>query len=633
MAARPGTTRAGARRYAGAGSLAIGAVVLMATLAGGPGLAQTASPADPDQTLRIALYEGGRSTLDGDYATDPAISTAGRLFRCCLARTLMAYPGLPTLDGGTVLHPDLAADAPTISADGLLWTFRIRPGVRYQPPYEDRTVVAADVIRAIERSARVSPEMTEEGLPLYRLEGAAAYARSESPVITGLQSSDPMSLTFRLTAPDGAFGHHLTDPSTAPIPEGVSEGYDPVVPSPGTFVLEAPPETPVYPFGPRFVSTGPYMFETHPADTSGGRAALVRNPSWDPATDPIRRPVPQRIEISTAPSLEEAEAMRERSEVDIVDRIADADTVARFQRDPELAGRLLRAATDTFMFVPMNLAVPPFDDVAVRRAVNAAVDRAALLTAFLDGRAAAQGGFRLPGEVATHVFADDLTAGLLVAYEPFPSAGDRGDPAAARAEMRNSRYDTDGDGLCDALVCSNVVVTAYFPAMGELLREGLASVGIQAEVREITDEVNMSIPGNRIAMQANEYQVGYGLRGDLDPALRGGSAISDEWTFNQSLVGATPDQLAAWGYQVTEVPGVDDLLDACQQEMGNRRARCWAHLDQVVSEAIVPWIPVYSLTASWVLSPRIGSAVLDQSALFNYPALERTVITSGSASP
>ena len=59
----------------------------------------------------------------------------------------------------------------------------------------------------------------------------------------------------------------------------------------------------------------------------------------------------------------------------------------------------------------------------------------------------------------------------------------------------------------------------------------------------------MSIPGNRTAMQANEYQWGYGLHGDLDLVLRGGTAISDDGTFNQSLVGATPDQLAAWGYR------------------------------------------------------------------------------------
>ena len=43
------------------------------------------------------------------------------------------------------------------------------------------------------------------------------------------------------------------------------------------------------------VSTGPYMFETNDL---GKSFALVRNPNWDQATDPNRKPLPDRIEVA-----------------------------------------------------------------------------------------------------------------------------------------------------------------------------------------------------------------------------------------------------------------------------------------------------------------------------------------------
>ena len=63
----------------------------------------------------------------------------------------------PTAEGGAELRPDLAAGFPEVSSDGLRWTFRLREGLRYAPPFEDTEIVAADLVRALERAARVAP--------------------------------------------------------------------------------------------------------------------------------------------------------------------------------------------------------------------------------------------------------------------------------------------------------------------------------------------------------------------------------------------------------------------------------------------------------------------------------------------
>ena len=79
-------------------------------------------------TLELAM------TSDFQAALDPAKeyeAVAAEFYRCCLLRTLLSYEGVPTAEGGSVLRPDIAAEIPTVSEDGLTWTFKIRPGIRY----------------------------------------------------------------------------------------------------------------------------------------------------------------------------------------------------------------------------------------------------------------------------------------------------------------------------------------------------------------------------------------------------------------------------------------------------------------------------------------------------------------------
>ena len=43
------------------------------------------------------------------------------------------------------------------------------------------------------------------------------------------------------------------------------------------------------------ISSGPYMFESYEV---GKSFTLVRNPNWDQATDPIRKALPDRYEVT-----------------------------------------------------------------------------------------------------------------------------------------------------------------------------------------------------------------------------------------------------------------------------------------------------------------------------------------------
>ncbi len=96
----------------------------------------------------------------------------------------------------------------------------------------------------------------------------------------------------------------------------------------------------------------------------------------------------------------------------------------------------------------MNLTQPPFDDVHVRKAMNLVMDKTGLIRAW--------GGSQI-GDPATHILPPELSPPELDGYDPYPSADFAGDEDAAKEEMKQSKYDTDKDGICDAPECKGIV--------------------------------------------------------------------------------------------------------------------------------------------------------------------------------
>src|SRR6266487_6910928 len=109
----------------------------------------------PSRTTTAAggpLRVGVTAQFGRDY--DPQVYSGTPWFeelgRCCLLRTLLSYNGRNTSAGGTVLRPDLATSLPDISPDGLTWTFHLKSGIHYAPPFAHTEIVAEDFIRSIQ---------------------------------------------------------------------------------------------------------------------------------------------------------------------------------------------------------------------------------------------------------------------------------------------------------------------------------------------------------------------------------------------------------------------------------------------------------------------------------------------------
>ncbi len=583
----------------------------------------------PGDDGSAALRDMPPDFLDPDL--DVSTPMSYELWRCCLVRTLLSHNGRSAAEGGARLHPDLAAALPDVSPDGLTWTFHLKPGLHYGPPLQAVEITAGDFVRGLHRF--LAPANGSWLLFDYLvIQGAAEYNAGTAATISGIEAPDDHTLVFRLEEPAGDFGARLATGATGPLPP------NPARPD-ATTGIAAGADTG---YGRFLVSSGPYMLEgsesldfsvpaaerTPVAGFAPGRIVLVRNPSWDPGSDPLRPAYADRIEISVVDSVDAAVAALDAGMADYLwpsgtqSPTVPAATFDAFRSDPT-RGQAFLDPTGFVRYIMLNVAVPPVDDLHVRRAINWAIDKQALVD--LSGGSAAQGVFG-------HLAADILEDGLLADYDPYAMPGGHGDLQKARAEMGLSRYDTDGDGLCEGQACTGLRATTRgeLAPVARQVAADLGRIGIGLDVEILEQEEFFATAGRPADGVA--AVVGMAISADYISA----TSIMADWFdsplaigespdfYNLTMVGATPEQLQKWGYAVTEVPNVDARVEACLPLVGAAQFQCWAGLDQYLMENVVAWVPYADLRYASLGSPRLASYSFD--ALANEPALDRLAV-------
>lgn len=163
------------------------------------------------------------------------------------------------------LVPDLAEDLGTKSADGLTWTFKLKQGIKY----DDGTVVkAADYAYSIKRA--FAHELFDAG-PAYHIQFfkdgdkyKGPYEQKGAPY-AGVETPDEKTLIIHLAKKFDDLPFYAAFPLFTPIPEAADAKKE-------------------YELKPK--STGPYKLASL---TPGTELKLVKNPNWDPNTDPVRK--------------------------------------------------------------------------------------------------------------------------------------------------------------------------------------------------------------------------------------------------------------------------------------------------------------------------------------------------------
>ena len=241
----------------------------------------------------------------------------------------------------------LLAESWTISPDAKVYTFKLRKGVKFQngEPF-NAAAVRYSFERAVAKDSVNKDKATFANI-------AAIDTPDEHTVVLTLKNGNP-DLLFQLGQ------------ATAVIVEPKSVATNNTQP----------------------VGTGPYKLD------SWSRGSSVTLARWDgyrnAANVKMRRAT---IRFISDPSAQVASLLS--GDVDAFPRVAAARSLEQFKRDKRF--QILIGGSRAKVIVAMNNKRKPLDDVLVRRAIAAAIDRKAVIDGAADGFGVPIGSYYTPG--------------------------------------------------------------------------------------------------------------------------------------------------------------------------------------------------------------------------------------------
>jgi peptide/nickel transport system substrate-binding protein len=505
-------------------------------------------------------------------ALDPGTAYAAPDFALLrgLVRELYSFDSRTEGEGALQPVPDLADGPYKLSADGRTYTFHLRRGVLYDLPIL-RDVRAEDFIYAIERQfdkRNPSPN------PYSRLiTGVDDFAAGKARTISGMKALHRHTLRITLDQPANDFPSILTLPFFSPVPEEYASKY-----APGREYAQ------------HLISSGPYRLRQYTPDK---RIELVRNENWDPATDPLRTAWVDKVSVNIGSTEAGIQQAIETGEADLnLDAVPPpVGDLQRLSGDPVLSRQLAIETTGCVHYLTMQMDAGPTTKLAVRQAVNYAIDRQAVVLAI---------GGRFAGEPASTVLSPTLAG--YSAFNLYPSQDAAGDPDKAKELLAKAGYP---NGVKLTYVGQD---SARWKALYEALRISLARAGIRLEPTfyKRSDIYNKSL---RLASKKEEHQLG---AAGWCPDVPGNGSRS----LGVLLDGRDLSPTATNNYGHFNNPKVNSLIDQAYRT-GDDRARTalWGQIDRLLMENAA-WAPlVYDREAffwssrvrNWTFSPWLSN--------------------------
>ena len=292
---------------------------------------------------------------------DPGISYFALDYTVVFATQRPLYSNVPNSNEPS---PDMAASKPEVSADNKTITVHLKEGVHFSPPV-NREVVAQDVAYAIERGANENVANPYIQTYFSSIEG---MPQAKGGPIKGIETPNKHEIVFHLTEPKGFFvAEALCLPLTAAVPKEYAEKYDKSKPSA---------------YANYQVATGPYMLKNNAEGkvlgigyVPGKSATLVRNPNWNAKTD--FRPAylnEIKIHLGGTQSVIDRQVLEGKS---VVQNEPVAQSAVKLAAEHYKSQLSLSPGAGN-RYITLNNKVPPFNNINLRKAVYAAVDRAAL---------------------------------------------------------------------------------------------------------------------------------------------------------------------------------------------------------------------------------------------------------------
>lgn len=440
------------------------------------------------------------------------------------------FAGLVDYDDDGNIQPDIA-ERWTIDDDGKTYRFLLREGVRF---HDGDEVTAADVKRSVERALYGSAPNPYASY-FSSLVGFASFNAKETESLPGVVVDGKYVVSFHLKERDATFLPLMAMLVLRPVCKSAGARYSDTWHPCGAGPFKLPPSG--WQRGHSLVITRhdgyyrpglPYL--------DGVRWALKESPSS------------QAFKFA-------------RGELDVLRDFVGPDLL-KFQADPRWTPFGEFESDKQVIGEAMNVEMPPFDNLEIRRAVSAAVDRGSLQKLR-----------------AAHLRAtNQLVPPGVFGYDP-TLEGQRYDYEAALEHMRRAGYPYDPatrTGGWPGVVPYVVYKAGLQEYTGQVLAQQLERIGIRIEIRVVNYPTFMALRGRRRtspfgpAMWTQDFPDALSF---LEPLFHSRS-ISEEDSNNSSFYSN---------------PRFDELVDRARKELDAERRKKLYSEAQAILASDAPW--------------------------------------------
>jgi peptide/nickel transport system substrate-binding protein len=381
-----------------------------------PAVALLTAPLLLAQSTQPAPVRGGNLVVAMNVEPgflDPTSGAGAEITRMMHQNVLEGLMGFQ--ENGRLFNA-LAASSPTISKDRLTYTFKLRRGVKF---HNGSDLTSSDV--KVKFDWARDPKTTHAS-PTY-------YSDIES-----VTAADALTVVFKLKAPNNDFLYNLARA------ESVIQPGELFSTAAGREALKTKP-----------IGTGPFKLE---AWNRGSNVRLSRNTDYYVSS----LPYVDNVTFRFLGDDQNAKVAGLRSgDIDVIAYNVPAEQVATLKND----FNVLVGNSSGEITISLNNKRKPFDDIRVRRAFTAAMDKASIVKGGFFGYGTVIGSFNSPGQP---YFVD------LSKRAPF-------NPTQAQALLKDAGY---ASGLK-----VKFTVTNEFPIerrTAEIYAQQLAKVGVTAEI-------------------------------------------------------------------------------------------------------------------------------------------------------
>jgi peptide/nickel transport system substrate-binding protein len=373
--------------------------------------------------------------------------------------------------------PDLATAMPAVTDGGKTYTFKLRPGIKFST---GQTVTTQDVVASFERIFKVSSPTA--GTFYAGIVGASAcLAKPATCDLSKGVVADPAAGTvaIHLTAPDPEFPYKLSVPHASILPASTPGKDQGTTPIPGT---------------------GAYYFASYDANR---QLVMKRNPyfkQWSAAAEP--QGYPDEIIQTFGLTVEDEVTAVENGQADWVFDPLPADRLGEI--GTKYASRAHVNTLTAMFYAPMNVNIPPFNNLKAREAVNWAVDRSAMVKIYGGSNLASPACTVLPPGFPGHLDFCDYTAGGGATWSG---------PDLAKAKALVQASGTAGQTVGVVVQSDDVN-----KQLGEYLQSVLTQIGYKAVLKPLSPNIQFTYiqnTSNKVQISISSWYQDYPAASDF----------------------------------------------------------------------------------------------------------------------